>query len=87
MTQKENSVTGGEVKELLKEDVEFLRPVIQELVQEILESEMDEALCARKGERTERRLGYRSAGCALFPLSHRPGCFFPGWPPLVRFAD
>lgn len=60
MTQKENSVTGGEVKELLKEDVEFLRPVIQELVQEILESEMDEALCARKGERTERRLGYRS---------------------------
>ena len=43
----------------LAEDPEFLRLVVQEVVQQVLESEMDEALQAAKGERTESRLGYR----------------------------
>src|ERR1700753_670902 len=43
----------------LAEDPEFLRLVVQEVVQQVLESEMDEALQAVKGERTESRLGYR----------------------------
>src|ERR1700746_782627 len=48
------------VKELLRSDKEFLKPLIQRAVQEILEAEMTETLGAEKGERSEGRLGYRS---------------------------
>src|SRR6201993_2021388 len=48
------------VKELLRSDKEFLKPLIQGAVQEILEAEMTETLGAEKGERSEGRLGYRS---------------------------
>ena len=48
------------VKQLLASDKEFLKPVIQAAVQEMLEAEMAETLGAEKGERTEARLGYRS---------------------------
>ncbi len=39
-----------------------LRALGQQVVQEVLEAEMDETVGARKGERTESRVGYRS-GC------------------------
>ena len=48
------------VKQLLASDKEFLKPLIQTAVQEVLEAEMTEALGAEKGERSEGRLGYRS---------------------------
>src|SRR5215475_7549034 len=48
------------VKQLLRSDKEFLKPLIQGAVQEILEAEMTETLGAEKGERSEGRLGYRS---------------------------
>ncbi|WP_283809302.1 transposase [Bradyrhizobium sp. LMTR 3] len=48
------------VKQLLASDKEFLKPLIQAAVQEMLEAEMAETLGAEKGERTEARLGYRS---------------------------
>jgi putative transposase len=49
-----------EVKALLAEDRDFLRPLVQAVLQELLEAEMSEALGAAKGERTTARLGYRS---------------------------
>jgi putative transposase len=49
-----------EVKQLLGEDQEYLRPMVRGLMQEILEAEMDECLQAGKHERTSERLGYRS---------------------------
>jgi putative transposase len=49
-----------EVKALLAEDQDFLRPLVQAVLQELLEAEMTEALGAEKGERTAARLGYRS---------------------------
>jgi transposase-like protein len=39
---------------------DFLRPLVQEVIQQVLEAEMDEALGAGKSERTAGRLGYRS---------------------------
>jgi len=48
------------VKELLRNDREFLKPLIRATLQEVLEAEMTEALGAEKGERSETRLGYRS---------------------------
>ena len=48
------------VKQLLAADKEFLKPLIQSALQEVLETEMTEALGAEKGERSEGRLGYRS---------------------------
>jgi putative transposase len=49
-----------EVKALLAEDQDFLRPLVQAVLQELLEAEITEALGAEKGERTPHRLGYRA---------------------------
>ena len=51
---------GVDWKELLKEEKDFLKAAIEEVVQEVLEAEMDEVIGARKGERTPNRSGYRS---------------------------
>ena len=61
MTQK-RKISGllRSLKEELSKDRDFFLSVLQPAVQEVLEAEMDEALCARKGERTPNRLGYRS---------------------------
>jgi putative transposase len=48
------------VKALLAEDRDFLRPLVQAVLQERLEAEMTETLGAEKGERTPARLGHRS---------------------------
>jgi putative transposase len=39
---------------------DFLRPLVQEVVQQVLEAEMEETLGAQKSERTPCRQGYRS---------------------------
>lgn len=49
-----------DVDKLISEDPEWLRPLVQSLVQEILESEMSDHLGAEKHERTGGRRGYRS---------------------------
>lgn len=48
------------IKALVEQDRDFLKPLIQAALQEILEAEMSEALGAGKGERCDGRLGYRS---------------------------
>lgn len=60
MTRKQYTPLALEVKELLGADRDFLVPLVQAVVQEILEAEMDECLQAGKHERTAERLGYRS---------------------------
>lgn len=50
----------SQFKQALMEDSDFLRPLIQTVAQELLEEEMNEAIGARKGERTVSRLSYRS---------------------------
>ncbi len=47
-------------KAALAADSDFLIEMIQAALQDVLEAEMDEALCAAKGERTPQRRGYRS---------------------------
>jgi putative transposase len=60
MTRKQDSAKIAQWKELLAEQQDFLRPLIQEVVQQVLEAEMEEAVGAGKGERTPNRQGYRS---------------------------
>jgi len=60
MTHKKSRTTLAELKVLLRNDKEFLRPLVEEVLQQVLEAEMDEAIGAQKGERTSSRLGYRS---------------------------
>src|SRR3954452_3354128 len=60
MTRKQNSAKQINWKEVMAEQEDFLRPLVQEVVQQVLEAEMDEALGAEKGERTPSRRGYRS---------------------------
>jgi putative transposase len=63
MARKQDTATREEWKaallELVKEG-DYLRTVVEEVVQQILEAEMDETLGAGKSERTANRRGYRS---------------------------
>lgn len=63
MARKQHTPSREEWKaalvELAKEG-DYLRTVVEDVVQELLEAEMDEALGAGKSERTANRRGYRS---------------------------
>ena len=60
MTRKQSNRTLKEIKAMMGEDDEFLRPMVRAVIQEFLEAEMVEAVGAEKGERAEGRLSYRS---------------------------
>ena len=49
MTRKQNTAKQINWKELMAEGNDFLRPLVQEIVQQVLEAKMDEALGAEKG--------------------------------------
>lgn len=56
-------------KELLRNDREFLKPLIQATLLEVLEAEMTEALGFGKGERSETRPGYHSGYYSRFLIT------------------
>lgn len=60
MTRKQYTKNLADVKATLSQDEDFLRTMVQALVQETMEGEMDECLGAGRYERTDQRLGYRS---------------------------
>jgi putative transposase len=60
MTQEKSSAAYASLKALAAEDQDFVRHLVREVMQEILEAEMTDALGAESGERTEARLGYRA---------------------------
>lgn len=60
MTRTKDNAKTLDLKALLAEQDDFLRPLIEAVVQQVLEAEMDEALGAAKSERTANRTGYRS---------------------------
>lgn len=60
MVRKNSIVSASELKGLLEGDQDVLKELVRTVVQQTLEAEMDAALGASKGERTEGRLGYRS---------------------------
>ena len=49
MTRKQNNAGKPDWKEVLAEQEDFLRPLIQEVVQQVLEAEMEEALRSWEG--------------------------------------
>jgi hypothetical protein len=60
MTKNKNKLSKEEIKSLMEKDPDFLKPMLQFVVQEVLEAEMSETVGAEKGERAEGRQGYRS---------------------------
>ena len=60
MAKRQVIINLDEIKELLQNDSDFLKPLVQSVVQEVLEAEMSEFLGADKHERTPLRRGYRS---------------------------
>jgi putative transposase len=64
MARKEDSAAKSalkrELKEILAEDQDLVKAIVTATLQQTLEAEMDEALCAEKSERTPNRVGYRS---------------------------
>jgi putative transposase len=59
-TRKKLTPTLREIKELMSGEEDLLRPLVELVVQDVLEAEMSETLGAQKGERTQGRMGYRS---------------------------
>ena len=60
MTRSEDKPAVAAVQELLTQSPDGLREIVRNVMQEMLEAEMSDALGAGKGERVEGRLGYRS---------------------------
>ena len=60
MTRNENKPSIAAVKDLMGANHDALRTIVQDLLQEMLEGEMTEALGASKSERSDGRIGYRS---------------------------
>ena len=60
MTPRQVNANVALVKEALLQDRDFLLPLLQDVVQQVLEAEMEEAVGAGKSERTPTREGYRS---------------------------
>ena len=60
MTRKQDSakarITAEDLRQMLAEDGDLLKTIIEQTVQQVLEAEMEEALQATKGERNESRL-------------------------------
>lgn len=59
MTRKKDSAK-ADWKAAMAEDPDFMKGLVREVLQQILESEMEETLGAAKSQRTEGRQGYRS---------------------------
>ncbi|WP_043774332.1 transposase, partial [Desulfomicrobium escambiense] len=59
MVRKNSILSSSELKGLLEGEQDVLKELVRAVVQQTLEAEMDAALGASKGERTEGRLGYR----------------------------
>ena len=60
MTRKRDKQGSEEIKAMIAQEGDFLRPLVRTVMQEIMEAEMSETVGAQKGERVEGRLGYRS---------------------------
>jgi putative transposase len=60
MTQKKDNAKTTDWKEVFGSGPDGLRALVQEIVQEVLEAEMDEAVGAQKSERSAGRVGYRA---------------------------
>lgn len=60
MTRSENKPSIAAVKDLMGANPDALRKIVQDLLQEMLEGEMTEALGAGKSVRSDGRVGYRS---------------------------
>lgn len=60
-----------EVRELLRQDTDLVKALVQEVVQPVLEAEIEEALDAAKGERIPNRLAIGRATTAA--------AWSPGW--------
>jgi putative transposase len=60
MTKREDKQKSVDWKAVISQQEDFLRPLIQTVVQQVLEAEMTEAVGAEKHERTGERCSYRS---------------------------
>ena len=60
MTRKNDKQNVPDLKALMTQNQDMMQPLVEWLLQQVLEAEMSEALGAAKSERCEGRLGHRS---------------------------
>ena len=59
-SQRKDNGLVREIQKILLEDEDFLRRIVQENLQKILETEFEDYIQAGRYERTENRKGYRN---------------------------
>ncbi len=78
MPRKKRSAEQMDWKALIAGQEDFQRPLIQQVIQQVLEAEMEEVPGAAEGERTETRLGHRSSyhrrTLAVWSLPNEASC-------------
>jgi hypothetical protein len=52
MTKNESKLSKEEIQLIMEQDTDFLKPMVQFVVQQVLEAEMSEVVGAENGERT-----------------------------------
>ena len=70
MTKTEAKPVAESVNALFSNSPDGLREIVRAVMQEMLETEMTDALGAEKGERSAARLGYRSG---YYSRTRHPG--------------
>ena len=60
MTERKHNTSSLDWKALMEGQEDFLKPLVQAVVQQVLEAEMQQAVDAERYERTEQRKSYRS---------------------------
>lgn len=60
MPSKKHNTKGTEIKSILEGQEDYLKAMVERLLQEVLEAQMDKVLGAGKSERSPDRIGYRS---------------------------
>lgn len=60
MASKKNSNNLEHLKDLVEKDEDFLKTIVRTTIEQIMESEMSEIVMATKGERSPKRISYRS---------------------------
>jgi putative transposase len=73
MTREKRNTSAVDWKAVIEGQKDFLKPLVQEVIQQVLEAEMLETVGAERHERTDGRRGYRS-GHYRRGLVTRVGC-------------
>jgi len=86
MTQRKDKADGVKWKELIGDQQDFLRPLVGEVIQQVLEAEIQEAVGAGKGDRNGKVV-WEVTGLSDVSKRCASPMEIPWWPVELRSAS